>query len=474
MIKIKDILDNISYKDFTGNPDQSVKEIKSDSRKVKPDDIFIAIYGFEFDGHKFIDKAIANGAKTIVYMNDIEKKEGISYIKVEDDRKAFAEISNFLSDYPSKNLKVFGVTGSNGKTTTATMIYFLLEKLGINTISIGTEGSYYKDMRINTPNTTPEINQIDKILKDMAKEGAKAAVIETSSHALYLKRVYGIEFDYGVFTNLSKEHLDFHKSMDNYFMAKMILLKNSKKQIVNIDDPYGKKAKEMFKDALTVSIKEDSMYKAYDIDITKGLSFKLNEVEFFIPIRGKYNIYNALEAIAVINDMGYSLEEISKVFREFKGLKARYEYVENDLDLDIIIDFAHTPYAFEKLLDSLSNENIYFVYGINGDRNYEFRYSTGKIVASHNAMSIITMDDPKFDTYENIAQNVVDGIKAANGKYILIKNRKEAIKYAITHAPKKSAVVMLGKGEEDFIKIIGNNKLPYSERKTIKEVLEEI
>lgn len=126
MIKIKDILDNISYKDFTGNPDQSVKEIKSDSRKVKPDDIFIAIYGFEFDGHKFIDKAIANGAKTIVYMNDIEKKEGISYIKVEDDRKAFAEISNFLSDYPSKNLKVFGVTGSNGKTTTATMIYFLL------------------------------------------------------------------------------------------------------------------------------------------------------------------------------------------------------------------------------------------------------------------------------------------------------------------------------------------------------------
>lgn len=476
-MKIEKILKEITYISKNIQNDKEIVGGSSNSKEIKKDFIFVAIKGFEFDGHNYIENALENGASTIVYTKeDIKVEDGINYIKVEDARLALAEISNFLSDFPSKSFRMIGVTGTNGKTTTANIIYFLLNELGYSCANIGTDGAFFNGKTLPTEHTTPEITDINYILSEAKKENIKNVVMETSSHGLCLKRNYGIDYEYGVFTNLSPEHMDYHKTMDNYFMAKMILLNHAKKQVVNLDDDYGKKAKEIFKDALTISINEDSNYKAENIKrIDLGLEFFVNGVKFNLKRFGMYDIYNSLCAIAIANDLGFELEEISKALEGFKGVKSRFEFIENNRGINIVVDFAHTPKAFENIYKDLpKDKKIYSVYGITGDRTYDIRKAVGKISAKYNIFSVITTDDPKFDTFENISSNIREGVEENKGEYVLIKDRKEAIKYAISHAKEGDFVLMLGKGEEKFIKLIGNNKTYYSEKETIREVLEEL
>lgn len=476
-MKLEKILKEISYISKNIQNDREIVGVSSDSRQIKKDYIFVAIKGYEFDGHKYINSAIENGANTIVYTkDDIEFVDKINYIKVEDERLALAQISNLISNYPSKSMTMIGVTGTNGKTTTANMIAFVLNKLGSSCANIGTDGANLINKTMPTEHTTPEITDLNNILLEAKKENIKNVVMETSSHGLCLKRNYGIAYEYGVFTNLSMEHMDFHKTMDNYFAAKMILLKNSQKQVVNIDDDYGKKAKEIFKDALTISIDEDSAYRAKNIKrVDLGLEFFVNDVKFHLKRFGIYDIYNSLCAIAIANDLGFKLEEISKALEDFKGVKSRFEFIENNRGINIVVDFAHTPKAFENIYKDLpKDKKIYSVYGITGDRTYDIRKAVGKISAKYNVFSIITTDDPKFDTFENISSDIREGVEENKGQYVLIKDRKEAIKYAISHAKEGDFVLMLGKGEEKFIKLKGNNKTYYSEKETIREVLEEL
>lgn len=476
-MKIEKILKEITYISKNIQNDKEIVGVSSNSKEIKKDFIFVAIKGFEFDGHNYIENALENGASTIVYTKeDIKFEDGINYIKVEDARLALAEISNFLSDFPSKSFRMIGVTGTNGKTTTANIIYFLLNELGYSCANIGTDGAFFNGKTLPTEHTTPEITDINYILSEAKKENIKNVVMETSSHGLCLKRNYGIDYEYGVFTNLSPEHMDYHKTMDNYFMAKMILLNHAKKQVVNLDDDYGKKAKEIFKDALTISINEDSAYRAENIKrVDMGLEFSVNGVKFHLKRFGLYDIYNSLCAIAIANDLGFELEEISKALEGFKGVKSRFEFIENNRGINIVVDFAHTPKAFENIYKDLpKDKKIYSVYGITGDRTYDIRKAVGKISAKYNIFSVITTDDPKFDTFENISSNIREGVEENKGEYVLIKNRKEAIKYAISHAKEGDFVLMLGKGEEKFIKLNGNNKTYYSEKETIREVLEEL
>lgn len=476
-MKLEKILKEISYISKNIQNDREIVGVSSNSKEIKKDFIFVAIRGFEFDGHNYIENALENGASTIVYTNDdVEFKNGINYIKVEDARLALAKISNFLSDFPSKSLRMIGVTGTNGKTTTANIISFLLNKLGEPCANIGTDGAFFNGKTLPTEHTTPEITDINYILNEVKKDGIKNVVMETSSHGLCLKRNYGIDYEYGVFTNLSPEHMDYHKTMDNYFKAKMILLNHSKKQVVNLDDDYGKKAKEIFKDALTISINEDSAYKAENIKrVDMGLEFFVNGVKFYLKRFGMYDIYNALCGIAIANDLDFELKEISKALEEFKGVKSRFEFIENDLGINIVVDFAHTPKAFENIYKDLpKNKKIFSVYGITGDRTYDIRKAVGKISAKYNIFSVITTDDPKFDTFENISNQIKEGVDENNGECVLIKDRKEAIKYAISHAKKDDFVLLLGKGEENFIKLKGNIKTYYNEKETMREVLEEL
>ena len=476
-MKLEKILKEITYTSKKIQNDKEIVGISSDSRQIKKDYIFLAIKGYEFDGHKYINKAIENGANTVIYTNDdIEFVDDINYIKVEDIRLALAQCSNLLSNYPSKSMRMIGVTGTNGKTTTANLIFFVLNKLGSPCANIGTDGADLITKTMPTEHTTPEITDLNDILTEAIKENIENVVMETSSHGLCLKRNYGIDYEYGVFTNLSMEHMDFHKTMDNYFKAKMILLNNSKKQVVNFDDDYGKRAKEIFKDALTISINEDSDYKAENIKrVDLGLEFTVNKVKFHLNRFGLYDIYNSLCAIAIANDLGYKLEDISKVLEDFKGVKSRFEFIENNLGVNIVVDFAHTPQAFENIFKDLpKDKKTYAVYGITGDRTYDIRKSVGKIAAKYGVFSVITTDDPKFDTFENISNQIKEGVEENKGECTVIKDRKEAIKYAISHAKKGDFVFMLGKGEEDFIKLKGNIKTYYNEKESIREILEEL
>lgn len=475
-MNLTDILEKIDYIDYTKKNDDEITNVTNDSRKIEKGGVFVAISGMEFDGHKFIDKAIANGANTIVVTQDTQKIEGINYIKVEDARIALAQISNVVCDFPSQKLRVIGVTGTNGKTTTASMISHILENLDSQCTNIGTNGTFIAGEKYETPNTTPEICEIDKILKLSVDKKIDNAVVECSSHGLYLHRLDGIEFDVAVFNNLSIEHMDFHKNMENYFDAKMILFENAKKKIVNVDDEYGRKAKGRFEEAYTFSLENESDFRAENVELIDGkMNFELKNVKFVLNRFAMFDVYNAVAAIAAVNLLGYELKDIAKALESFTGVEARFEFVKNDRGINIVIDFAHTPKAFENIYKSVPNDKRKIaVYGMSGDRTCEIRHEVGKISAENNVFSVVTTDDPKFDTYENIADDIVKGIEEENGEFVRIKDRKSAIKHAIEMANEGDFVLLLGKGQENFIKLKGNEKTPYSEKETVNEVLDEL
>lgn len=475
-MNLTDILEKIDYIDYTKNNDDEITNVTNDSRKIEKGGVFVAISGMEFDGHKFIDKAIENGANTIVVTQDTQKIEGINYIKVEDARIALAQISNVVCDFPSKKLRVIGVTGTNGKTTTASMISHILENLNSQCTNIGTNGTFIAGEKYETPNTTPEISEIDKILKLSVDKKIDNAVVECSSHGLYLHRLDGIDFDVAVFNNLSMEHMDFHKNMENYFNAKMILFENAKKKIANVDDEYGRKAKARFEDTYTFSLENESDFRAENVELIDGkMHFEIKNVKFVLNRFALFDVYNAVAAIAAVNLLGYQLEDIAKALESFTGVEARFEFVKNDMGINIVIDFAHTPKAFENIYKSVPNDKRKIaVYGMSGDRTSEIRHEVGKISAENDVFSVVTTDDPKFDTYENIADDIVSGIEEENGEFIRIKDRKSAIKHAIEMANEGDFVLLLGKGQENFIKLKGNEKTPYSEKETVTEVLDEL
>lgn len=470
----ENLVEEIDYIDIKKENDQELKNVTNNSKDIENGDVFVAIVGKLSDGHKYIDDAIKNGASTVVYQNDIDIEEGINYIKVKDTRLALSQISNVLEDFPSKKMTVVGVTGTNGKTTTATTIYYLMRQIYGNATNIGTDGTFIGDEHSETSNTTPDSYLLNRIFNESLEKNIDHVVLEASSHGLVQNRLNGIDFDYGIFTNLSTEHLDYHKTMDNYFAAKMILFENSKNKIVNIDDPYGKKAKERFKDAITYGKSEEADYRATEIvKNEKTTDFKVNGVDFTINSIADYEIYNKLAAIATLNNMGASLEEISEKLKKFNGLPSRFQYVENDLGKNIIIDFAHTPRAFEAIFESIpKNVKTYAVFGIQGDRNTEFRRLIGNACAKNDVFAVITTDDPKFDTYDHISDEIVAGIDEIGGQYERIEDRLKAMTYAIKKANPGDYILMLGKGEEHFIKLHGNEKTPYNEMETVLKAID--
>jgi len=469
----ENLLEKIEYVEYKKQNNIELQNITNNSKNIKENDIFVAVAGNLSDGHKYIANAIENGAKTVVYQNNIDFEDGINYIRVSDSRKTLSVISNILEDYPSEKMTVIGVTGTNGKTTTATTIYYLMKEIYGSATNIGTDGTFIGDKRTDNSNTTPDIYILNKIFNESLENGIDRVVLEASSHGLYQNRLMGIDFDYGIFTNLSTEHLDYHKTMDNYFDAKMILLENSKNRIVNIDDSYGKKAKKRFPDAVTFGLSEEADYRATRINKIEDITnFKLKGIDFTINSIADYEVYNKLAAIVTLNLMGASLEEISSKLKEFKGIPSRFQYVKNDLGKNIIIDFAHTPRAFEAIFKSIPKDvKTIAVFGINGDRNAEFRRLIGNACAKNDVFAVVTTDDPKFETYEKIRDEIVLGIKEYDGEYKTIKDRKEAMIYAISKANKGDYILMLGKGEEHFLKLNGNEKTPYNEYETVLEAI---
>ena len=477
MISFEDIISHISYIDYKKANDIEIEAITNDSRKLDKATAFVAIKGNLSDGHDYIAAAIKKGACLIVHTEEITYEEGISYIRVNDPRKALAQISNLIYDFPSKKMELVAVTGSNGKTTTSRLIAFLMGEIFGDSASIGTNNAHVGDEIIPTSNTTPDITEVNRILSKCLEKNIHHLALEASSHGLDQKRLYGLDIAYGIFTNLSEEHLDYHKTMDNYFKAKMILFESAKNTLANIDDPYGKRAKELFPKTVTFAINDEiADYRAEDIVKKEGkISFKIRGVEFVLKKIANYEIYNTLAACACLNQMGASMEEICEAFKKFKGIKSRFEYIDNDLGINIILDFAHTPRAYEALFESVpKGSNIIAVFGINGDRNSEFRRLIGNACGKFKAFSVLTTDDPKFDNVDHINEEIIVGLDEYKADYVIRKERKEAMRYAIKKAKPGDYVFLLGKGEENFIKFHGNEKTPYSERETLREVLEEL
>lgn len=480
-MEVKNLLKSIDYNLLCGSDDLLVNNIQYDSRKVKEKDIFFAIEGFNVDGHKYIEKAVEKGSKVIVVQKEVETIEGITYIKVENTRKALAIAAANFYDNPSKKMKVIGVTGTNGKTTSAFMLKSILEERGYKVGLIGTIANYIGNQELHTDKTTPESLELQGLFKQMVDSGVDYCVMEVSSHSLDLFRVHGIEFSEAIFTNLTQDHLDFHKTFENYFNAKAKLFKMSKNSIVNIDDSYGRRIIDMVSNKVTTySLEAKSDLRGENLNLhSRGIEFSLNynneDILIKLSIPGKYNVYNALGCIGAALNEGIDIYTIKNALEKVT-VPGRCEIVtmDNNLGFDVIVDYSHTPDSLENILKNVREftpGKLLCVFGCGGDRDRTKRPIMGEIGTNLSDYAIITSDNPRSEDPNSILQEIIAGVKKDN--YMLIENRREAIKKAISLATKGDIIVIAGKGHETY-QILKDRTIDFDERKVVAEIIKEL
>ncbi|MCB2359322.1 UDP-N-acetylmuramoyl-L-alanyl-D-glutamate--2,6-diaminopimelate ligase [Clostridium estertheticum] len=479
-MKLRKIMENINFNLIKGDIDIDIKEIQYDSRKVKKGDVFFAIEGYNLDGHKYIQSAINNGAVAVVCQKDIEDGLDIVVIKVEDARRTLAISAANYYENPSRSMKMIGITGTNGKTTSAFMIKAILEQNGYKVGLIGTIANFIGKKKIHTERTTPESLELHELFKEMVDSNVDYCVMEVSSHSLSLDRVYGIEFCESIFTNLTQDHLDFHKTFENYFNAKLKLFKLSKTSVINIDDEYGAKVYNLIKNSkLSFALNHTADIMASNIKMhSRGSKFTLKykessfDIELNIP--GNYNVYNAIGCIAVCLNQGIEIPVIKKALQKVQ-VPGRCELVENkhNLGFEIILDYAHTPDGLENILETareFTKGKLISVYGCGGDRDKTKRPIMGRIGTNLSDFSFITSDNPRTEDPLEIIKDVVRGIEKNN--FEIIENRREAIKRAIESATTGDIIVIAGKGHEDY-QILKDKTIHFDEREVISEILKE-
>lgn len=491
-MKLSDILENIEYKVIKGSDDSTINALVYDSRKVQPGDAFVCIKGAKWDAHESIMDVIDAGAKGIVVERDIDSSildkisENVTIVKVDSTRKALAYMAASYFGHPSSKLITIGVTGTKGKTTTAYMIRAVLQKAGISTGLIGTVETIIGDEVIPSANTTPESYIVQEYFDRMVKAGCKAVVMEVSSQGLMMDRVAGFIFDYGIFTNLSKDHIgeNEHKDFQDYMNCKAKLFTMCKQGIFNIDDKH---YIDMVKNATckieTFGMSEDADLRATNISLLKkpgviGIAYdlvgKINmPVEIDIP--GKFNVYNTLTAIAVCRHFTNDLELMKKVLMDIR-VKGRVEIVDVSPKYTLMIDYAHNAMSLESLLLSLKEYNpkrIVTLFGCGGNRSKDRRFEMGEVSSKLSDLTIITSDNPRFEKPQDIIDDIITGVKREGGKYVTIIDRKEAIKYVIENGEEGDVIVLAGKGHEDYQEIEGK-KYPMDERIIIEEIKKEL
>lgn len=483
---LEDLLKGLNYGLISGDLKTNVKEIRYDNRKVKKEDLFVCVKGFKVDGHEFAESAIANGATVIITEKKLEINHKITEILVEDSRKALAIISSNYYDNPSAKMKVIGVTGTNGKTTTAFMLKSILDKAGYKTGLVGTIANYIGDKIIKTERTTPESFELQKLFKEMVDEKVEYCIMEVSSHSLELSRVYGVEFYIGIFTNLTRDHLDFHLTFDNYYKAKYKLFQNSKFKIVNIDDEYGQRVKRdlisegLEENIITYSINNSGDYNVSNISVNGILSnfqlrYKEETKNVILQIPGDYNIYNALGAIASARILNIAWEDVMKALKE-TVVAGRCERVvgEYPKNYEIIIDYAHTPDGLENILKTarkFTSNKLICVFGCGGDRDKQKRGEMGQIAAELADYSIITSDNPRTEEPLLIIEDIVKELKKDN--YEIEENRYKAIEKGMRMAENGDVLILAGKGHETY-QVLKDETIDFDERKIIKEILDKI
>ena len=489
-MNLKSILVGLKGLKAKGNLEQEIEGIESDSRKIKKGYLFVAIKGFEVDGHKFIESAIEKGATAVVIeagfdLKTVKFPEDITIIMAPDTREFLAIAACNFYKNPSKKFKLIGVTGTKGKTTTTFMIKEILEKAGKNVGLIGTIATYINGERQgDSDRTTPESLELQRIFAEMVKQKVEYVVMEVSSQSLKLHRVDGCEFDLVVFTNLSEDHISEkeHPDMQDYFESKLKLFKMCKKGFVNIDDLHGNKIPEMFPDSTIVGygIDNSGNVLAKDITVTNSyVDFKVKITDrnerIKVDIPGRFSVYNSLAAICVCKELGVTPETIKEALLEVK-VPGRSEMVPNKLELPIMIDYAHSPESLENILKAVSSYTrgrVISVFGCGGDRDSRKRPVMGEISGKIADYTIITSDNPRTEDPTSIVEQIEEGIKKTKGKYEVIVDRTKAIEKAIKMANKTDIIILAGKGHEPYQEINGI-KYPFDERIIVNEIIDKI
>ena len=448
--------------------------IKIDSRKIVPGDTFVALRGATVDGHDFINKAIEAGATKVVVEHDVDCS--VEKLIVEDTNKW---LTDYISETYSKEINemnIIGVTGTNGKTTTAYLTYQILNALGSKTAYIGTIGFYQPDKEfMELPNTTPNILDLYELFLTAKENGCKNVMMEVSSHALHQERVKGINYKVAAFTNLTQDHLDYHETMDNYLDAKKLILKQLEgPMIVNIDDPYGVKWTD-YNNTLTLGT-NGTDYKIISYNDTEHgtmINFSTKEKEYQVEtnLRSTFNVYNYLTALSLINNLGFSIEDIIKVTSSIYPPKGRCEQIKVK-DGEAVVDYAHTPDAVEKIINAFTENKkgrVITIVGCGGDRDPKKRPIMGRIAAENSDYVVFTSDNPRTENPQTIMDNILAGVSTNN--YEVELDRRTAIKKALDMIEKDDVVLILGKGHEDY-QIIGHEKIHLDDAEEVRKYIE--
>lgn len=461
-----------------GDGEVSIKSLTYDSRKGCEGALFFCISGFNTDGHKYADDAVKAGAAALMVTRQLDTD--VPQILVEDARASMAYISREFYGRPDEQMRMIGITGTKGKTTTTYMIKSILEQSGIKTGLIGTIVNMIGSKELHTERTTPESPDLFALLRRMADEGCETVVMEVSSHSLCLSRVAGITFDVAVFTNLSRDHLDFHKTVQNYMESKKRLFLSAKCGVVNADDS----AANFMMDGIdidwrTIGIKEKADIFARNIEITpRGTTFDLCSAQMMLPlclkIPGIFSVYNALCAAAVCFSIGEKAETVKKGLETLPGVAGRFEVLDTGGNpFTVILDYAHTPDSLESTLltvRTFARGRIITVFGCGGDRDAGKRPIMGGIAGRLSDYCVITSDNPRTEEPLDIIRQIEDGIKDKQCSYVCIENRKKAISHALHSAQNGDVIVLAGKGHETYQEI-GGVKYPFDEKIVVAELL---
>lgn len=490
-MELKKILAGLEGLKVKGDLTIDITNLDSDSRNIKKNGLFVAIKGFDTDGHEYIREAIKKGATAVLASTDIDKKllkeimNDVTIILAQDTRYALAICSCNFYDNPSRKFKLVGITGTKGKTTTSYMVKSILEKAGKKVGLVGTIATYIGNEKLeDSDRTTPESVKLQYIFSKMVEAECEVVIMEVSSQSLKLNRVAGCDFDIGVFTNFSKDHISpkEHPDMNDYFTSKMKLLDMCKYIYVNADDLQTAKIPKLLpeREVITYGIDNYCKLLAKDITITNAaVDFKVkigtrNE-RVKVPIPGRFSVYNTLAAIAITTKLGCEAENIKNALLELK-VPGRSELIDNKKELTIMIDYAHSPESLENILSavkSYTKGRVISVFGCGGDRDTSKRPMMGEISGKIADYTIITSDNPRTEDPETIVKEIEQGIKNTKGKYICITDRIDAIKHAIKTANKNDIIILAGKGHEPYQEINGV-KYPFDERIIVNDIIENI
>lgn len=464
---LKEILHKIPVLEVWGTLDTKISEIVFDSRKVAENSLYIAIKGTVADGHQYISSAIEKGAKAIVceYFPE-QKTEDVTYIKVENSAKTLGYLASNFYGNPSEKLNLVGVTGTNGKTSVATLLFDVFKNLGHSSVLISTVEYRIGDEILPSTHTTPDVVTLNKILAKAVAQGCEYAFMEVSSHGIHQERINGLNFRVAGFTNLTHDHLDYHKTFLEYLNTKKRFfdeLPETAIAITNIDDKNGSvmlqncKAK---KKSYALKTMADFHGKLLEVDFN-GMLLNFNGKEFWTTLTGKFNVYNLLLVFAIAKELGFEDNEILTAISQLKRVNGRFETFKSEGGIVFVVDYAHTPDALENVLDSINeirtkNERLITVFGCGGDRDREKRPEMGKAATSKSTLAIITSDNPRTEDPSQIIKEIEAGVEPQNySKYTTIPDRKEAIKMAIKFAEPKDIILVAGKGHETYQEING-------------------